>query len=289
MTNTWIVTSDSNISALVDLGVARGGNITVVTVGDIAVAGVTRVIKVNQEKPIPTEAYAGQVAQLVTPGVNDVILAPNTPEGRVLAGAVAAHLNAPIFVGVKVITDTTIEAPRYGGIAVETVNISSPIIAVVDGGLATDGVPVTSEEIAGSPYDARVTATKQEDTAQVNLVAAKRIVAAGRGFKTNEDLAMASDLASALGGELACSRPLAEGTGWMARDRYIGVSGQHVAPEIYVAIGISGQIQHTAGMTDSKIVIAINSDDKAPIFRGADYGIVGDLYSVLPSLSDALK
>ncbi len=289
MTNTWIVTADSNISALVDIATARGGNVTVVTAGAVAVAGVNRVIEVTREESVPAEAYAGQLAEQITAGAGDVILTPNTPQGRVFAGAVAARLNAAVVVGAKSITDTAIEVPRYGGITFETVAITAPIVAVVDGGVATEGAPVAPEMVAGAPFAARVTETKQEDVAQVNLVAAKRIVAAGRGFKSNEDLAMAQDLAAVLGGELACSRPLAEGTGWMGRDRYIGVSGQHVAPEIYVAIGISGQIQHTAGMTDSKTVIAINSDDKAPIFAGADYGIVGDLYAVLPSLSSALK
>lgn len=289
MTNTWIVSSDANISTLVEIGAARGGDVTVVAVGDFAVAGVTKVIGVTRQDAIPAEAYAAQVAGLVTVADQDLVLTPNTPEGRVFAGALAARLNAPVIVGAKDITATSLEAPRYGGISTETVALTSPTVAVVDGGVATEGATVAPETVEGTPFAVQTTETKQEDVAQVNLVAAKRIIAAGRGFKTQDDLALASDLAASFGGELACSRPLAEGTGWLARDRYVGVSGQHVAPEIYVAVGISGQIQHTAGMTDSKIVIAVNNDDKAPIFAGADYGIVGDLYTVLPALTSALK
>ena len=122
-----------------------------------------------------------------------------------------------------------------------------------------------------------------------NLAAARRIVSAGRGFKAEEDLQIARDLAAALGAELACSRPLAEGTAWLSKDRYVGVSGMHVAPDLYLAAGISGQVQHTSGMSDSKVVVAVNSDANAPIFEVADYGIVGDLYDVLPAITAALS
>ena len=92
-----------------------------------------------------------------------------------------------------------------------------------------------------------------------------------------------------MGAELACSRPLAEGTAWLSKDRYVGVSGMHVAPDLYLAAGISGQVQHTSGMSDSKVVVAVNSDANAPIFEVADYGIVGDLYDVLPAITAALS
>jgi len=100
---------------------------------------------------------------------------------------------------------------------------------------------------------------------------------------------MANALADALGAEIACSRPLAEGTAWLSKDRYVGVSGMHVSPDIYVALGISGQVQHTSGMADSKIVVAVNNDENAPIFQISDYGIVGDIYEVVPALTAALS
>ena len=96
-------------------------------------------------------------------------------------------------------------------------------------------------------------------------------------------------LADALGAEIACSRPLAEGTAWMTKDRYVGVSGMRVSPDVYVALGISGQVQHTSGMAGSKIVVAVNSDAEAPIFQISDYGIVGDIYDVVPALTAALS
>ena len=106
------------------------------------------------------------------------------------------------------------------------------------------------------------------------------------GFATVE---IAQALADALGAEIACSRPLAEGTAWMTKDRYVGVSGMRVSPDVYVALGISGQVQHTSGMAGSKIVVAVNSDAEAPIFQISDYGIVGDIYDVVPALTAALS
>ena len=96
-------------------------------------------------------------------------------------------------------------------------------------------------------------------------------------------------LAEVLEAELACSRPLAEGSNWMPRDRYLGVSGKTVAPELYVAAGISGQIHHSAGVNRSQVIVAINDDEEAPIFEQADYAVVGDLYAVLPQLTELLK
>ena len=166
---------------------------------------------------------------------------------------------------------------------------SSPGARPIDGGAEAEGEPVSAETTEGSVYDAKVTGQEKTEVVAVNLGAAKRVVSAGRGFKAKEDLKLAEELAAAIGAELACSRPLAEGADWMAVDRYIGVSGQIVSPELYIAVGISGQIQHTVGMSDSKVVVAVNSDSKAPMFAGADYGIVGDLYEVLPALTEAAK
>ena len=136
---------------------------------------------------------------------------------------------------------------------------------------------------------ATVTNVQAAGSGPANLAAARRIVSCGRGFKAEEDLAMANALADALGAEIACSRPLAEGTAWLSKDRYVGVSGMHVSPDIYVALGISGQVQHTSGMADSKIVVAVNNDENAPIFQISDYGIVGDIYEVVPALTAALS
>lgn len=122
----------------------------------------------------------------------------------------------------------------------------------------------------------------------VDLGKAERIVAVGRGIKEKENLAMVEELAAVLGAELAASRPVCD-NGWLPMDRQVGSSGQTVAPKLYVAVGISGAIQHLVGMKGSRTVVAINRDPEAPIFEAADYGIVGDLFEVVPALTAELR
>ena len=117
----------------------------------------------------------------------------------------------------------------------------------------------------------------------VDLSQAERIVAVGRGIKGQEHLALAQQLAQAMGAEIAASRPICD-AGWLPMDRQIGSSGQTVAPKLYVALGISGAIQHLVGMKGSRTIVAINKDAEAPIFEIADYGIVGDLFEIVPAM-----
>jgi electron transfer flavoprotein alpha subunit len=119
------------------------------------------------------------------------------------------------------------------------------------------------------------------------LSQAERIVAVGRGIKAQEHLALVSQLAAALGAEVAASRPICD-AGWLPMERQIGSSGQTVAPKLYVAVGISGAIQHVVGMKGARTIVAVNKDPEAPIFEVADYGIVGDLFEVLPAITAAL-
>jgi electron transfer flavoprotein alpha subunit len=122
----------------------------------------------------------------------------------------------------------------------------------------------------------------------VDLTQAPILVAVGRGIKAPENIALAEKLAKLLGGELAASRPICD-EGWLPMDRQIGSSGQTVAPKLYLALGISGAIQHVVGMKGSRTIVAINKDQNAPIFEVADYGIVGDLFEIVPALTEALE
>jgi electron transfer flavoprotein alpha subunit len=128
----------------------------------------------------------------------------------------------------------------------------------------------------------------REAQRSVDLSAAELIVSVGRGIKEKDNLHVVEELAQVLGAELAASRPICD-NGWLPMERQVGSSGQTVAPKVYFAVGISGAIQHLVGMKGSKMVVAINKDENAPIFETADYGIVGDLFEVVPALVEAIK
>lgn len=146
------------------------------------------------------------------------------------------------------------------------------------------------ETLAVEPGEARMKpeAPFQEVKGAVDLTKAEVIVAIGRGIKSQENLALAEKLATELGGEIAASRPICD-AGWLPIDRQIGSSGQTVAPKLYIALGISGAIQHLVGMKNASTIVAVNKDPEAPIFDIADYGIVGDLFDVVPVLTEELK
>uniref|UniRef100_UPI000AC6FE30 electron transfer flavoprotein subunit alpha/FixB family protein n=1 Tax=Clostridium sp. NkU-1 TaxID=1095009 RepID=UPI000AC6FE30 len=123
----------------------------------------------------------------------------------------------------------------------------------------------------------------------MNLAAAKRIVDIGRGLAAEEDLDMCRKLAKLLDAEVGCSRPIAENNKWMPKACYMGITGVQVKPDLIVTLGLSGQVQHIGGINKSKVIIAINKDKAAPIFKNADFGLVGDMYKIVPALIEKLS
>ena len=298
--NTWIVVAgDPAIANLIETARSLGGHVTAAVVGPreladtVAAGGVDKVVWFGEPGQAPAEAFATAVADAVeaAPGV---VLAASRPGDRVLLGAVAARLQAPVLTDASSVTDEQdgllVTRSVFGGIAKETVAITGLVALVLDGGCVP--APVGSapvEEVAVVPLKMLVLEARDSVFEQVDLGAAPRVVGVGRGLKTREDLAMIEHLATATKSEVACSRPLAEGLDWLGKDRYIGVSGQHISPELYFAIGISGQLQHMVGVRGAGTIVAINSDPNAPVFKDADYGLVGDLYQIVPALIEALK
>ena len=144
-------------------------------------------------------------------------------------------------------------------------------------------VSLSAAQIRTKPLD-----LFKEAKSAVDLTQAPLIVAIGRGIKAPENIPQAEALAKALGGEIAASRPICD-EGWLPMERQIGSSGQTVAPKLYLALGISGAIQHVVGMKGARTIVAINKDSNAPIFEIADYGVVGDIFEIMPALTEALE
>jgi electron transfer flavoprotein alpha subunit len=154
---------------------------------------------------------------------------------------------------------------------------------------SSPGGSVEQKQFEVGPAKISLVKTTQREAAGVKLDTANVVVSFGRGLKSKDDIRMISDLARALNGEMGCSRPIAADLKWLPKEHWVGLSGIKVKPKVYVACGISGQIQHLAGMRDSGLIVAINKDKDAPIFKAADYGIVGDLYKVVPEVMNQLK
>ena len=234
------------------------------------------------------EDWAAAIAGAVGEHAPRAVLFAAGKRTRLMAARVAAELGTRVLndVGrIWVDDDGALLAEHmvYGGkaFAVERVRENSAVA------LLTEGLLV-SELPASVAASARLVERRPRTVESVNLAAARRVVSVGRGVAAQEDLALVDELAAALEAEVGCTRPVAEGSGWMARERYIGVSGALLKPDLFVAVGLSGQIQHMVGANSAKTIVAVNKDKNAPVFKQCDYGIVADLYEVLPKLSAAL-
>ena len=172
-----------------------------------------------------------------------------------------------------------------------TVALQRPV-AVVTAPVARSevgrGTPAEMVEVSTCSRPAKEVVSRRPVERQNALPTAERLVSFGRGVRSRDDVALIDELAKLLSAEVGCSRPIVEDMRWLTVDHQVGLTGTTVTPSLYVAIGISGQIQHLVGMRDSKVIVAINSNPAAPIFSVADIGIVGDLYEVVPRLIDAL-
>lgn len=241
------------------------------------------------------EDHADTLAALVKGSGAALVLMRADKRGRAMAARLGVRLGAAVVNDVSSIGEGVFGHMAYGGLAQAREKPKSPIViaTVAPGTFRTvemesgEGA-VEKLEFIEPKHPIRLRQSKARQASSADIGKAKRLVGVGRGFSKKDDLALAQKLADAIGAELACSRPIAEGEQWLERERYIGVSGAMVKPELYLAAGISGQVQHMVGVKDAKTIVVINKDKNAPIFRFADYGIVGDLYKILPALAKAL-
>lgn len=304
MTADWVIATDSRrlpamVHALRGLG---GDGVRVLAVGSPALAEVAAgacadsVTWIATDATTPAEARTPDAVRAVLESEPRAVLAASTPAARVLLGAVATALGAPVVPGVLSVVPEAdavlVESSDLGGRRLRTLVAPVPFAGLFAGPDVVPPVgvrPATVERVAaGTPLDVRVEHSASAVGAGVELATAERIVAVGRGLKSKDDLALVRELAERLDAAIACSMPIADDFRWLPSERYVGRSGQQVAPRLYFAVGISGAPQHLDGVRDAKVVVAVNSDPDAPIFRRADYGVVGDLYEVLPALGAAL-
>jgi electron transfer flavoprotein alpha subunit len=264
---------------------------------ELASLGADKVV-VLQSADTWVEGFSQAIYAQVSVAGASVLLIGGTLRGKHVASYVAAKLNAGMTTDAKAlrIDGGKLLATRvlYAGLAVCEEEVALPAVVTIRARsfLAPAAASTTGAvETCSAKTDDRITVKEVTSTsaAGVDITAANKLVAVGRGFRKKEDLGLAEDLGGVLTAELACTRGVAEDDHWLPIERYIGISGQTVKPELYVAVGLSGQVQHMVGCRESKIIVAINNDERSPIFEAADYGLVGDLYEVLPLLTAALR
>ena len=229
----------------------------------------------------------------VVEGADIVIIEP-TKRMKSVAGKLAAAAGASVIADALSIEDGVATNMYFGGVghAQRKAKLRRVLHLApnVFGDAQAEGPTVLPKSLPGLlPRNAvKLVSSEPVPKSGIDLTASDAVVAAGRGFAEKEDLQLARDLADKIGAGLGCSRPLAEGVDWMPAETYIGVSGLILSPKVYIAAGISGQMQHMVGVNRAGTVFAINKDENAPIFKQCDYGLVGDLKKVLPALTAAL-
>lgn len=308
LNNVWIITDDQKtVAELCSGGRQLGMQVSVVLLGiqnqeeEAIASGADQVYVFGQPgESVMIEAYSEPIATLLREESADLVMINNSVQGKLLAGRIASQLGtSALSVSGLTVEDGSVIAKRmvYGGAAIRTEKaLSETVVVTVGSGVfeampkdtARQGKVINVNPVAGDS-GIRVLETRAKQGELVNLSAAKRVVGVGRGFAKEEDLKMAEEVAALVGAEMACSRPIAEGEKWMSKERYIGVSGVFLKPDIYIAMGISGQIQHMVGVNQAKTLVAINKDKNAPIFKHADIGLVGDVYKVLPQIIEKLQ
>ena len=264
----------------------------------LAKAAADEVIVVDDPalKEYTADGFVLALEQLIAAERPDRVFLPHTYQTRDFAPALAARVKRPLVTDCIAIKDAAYVRPMFQGKLQADVAVDGPHVATFQiGAYRADAMKAGSAATRKASIALDASSIRQKPEAPfkeakqaVDLSQAERIVAVGRGIKAQEHLQLAQQLAAAMGAELAASRPICD-AGWLPMDRQIGSSGQTVAPKLYVALGISGAIQHLVGMKGSRTIVAINKDPEAPIFEIADYGIVGDLFEVVPAMIAALQ
>jgi len=286
------------------------GPVTAIVVGtnvgaaaaQAAGAGAERVLTVDHPDlaNYAPAAYAGAVAEAVTKAGPSALLFPASSLGKDLGPRVAARLGWPIATDVVELAaeggKLRGKRPVYSGKAIASFEISAPAVVTLRPNVfraePTSGASGTVEALAWAPsatdLKSRVVEVLAPEEKELDVAEAQIIVSGGRGLKEPQNFELVRRLASALGGAVGASRAVVD-AGWIEHKHQVGQTGKVVSPALYVACGVSGAIQHLAGMSTSRVIVAINKDAEAPIFKVATYGVVGDLFQILPEFAKAVR
>ena len=261
--------------------------------------GVKKIHHVNNDSlsHLDAQSYTKVIAQVVENTGAKVIVFSNNADGKAIAPRLSVRLKAGLVSGAVALPDTSngfvVKKNVFSGKAFANVSVNTDIKIV---SLNSNAYKIETGEGAAEvvPFNATIDAAKVKVTAttkasgEVPLTEAEIVVSAGRGLKGPENWGIVEELAHTLHAALACSRPVADAH-WRPHNEHVGQTGIAIAPNLYIAIGISGAIQHLAGVNRSKVIVVINKDPEAPFFKAADYGIVGDAFEVVPKITEAIK
>lgn len=302
--NSWIIIVDERrAGGMLDAARKLGGEVVAAVVGTRALAdtmaglGFDRVLCFETAEGVPAEAYAAQVAEAAEAEAPRLVLASDASVGRMLLGTVAAKLNAALIGTVRTLAAdgerVVVSRSMAEGKVLEDVEVQGALAVIYDGeDMETSSKQSVSVELISVKDPGgtmRLIETIEAGEDSVGLLTADRVIGVGMGLRSKDDLKLIEELAATMHAEIACTLPVCDDMRWFTAHSVIGSSHNQIAPDLYIGIGISGQPQHMSGIRDAKVVVAINNDPEARIFKNCDYGILGDLYKVVPAMISAFQ
>ncbi len=293
------------VSYAAKIAETMGTSVTAVSIGDVAddelnklgAYGASKVVKVDGNTTLDNQVYTGIIAQVAEAEGAKVVVISHNNTGKAIAPRLSVKLKAAVGAGlIKLPVSTepfTVSKKVFSGKAFANVVLKTDVkiltLAQNSFELIETGGSATIESFSADAGEAKtVVKDVQKQTGKILLNDADIVVSGGRGLKSADNWGVIEDLAGLLGAATACSRPVSD-EGWRPHEEHTGQTGKIIAPNLYFAVGISGAIQHMAGISSSKCIVAINNDADAPVFESSDYGIVGDALKVLPALTEAIK
>jgi electron transfer flavoprotein alpha subunit len=263
----------------------------------LALHGVSKLVVIEGISSFDSQVYTTEIAKVFNSNNIQHVVIANTYEGKSIAPRIAVALNASLATNVVDYPDTSngfsVKRGVFSGKGFAFVELTktNKVIAITPNSteLKQNQVSISVDKVQAGQhtYNTQITATSKAG-GKIPLTEAEVVVSAGRGMKGPENWKMVEELAELLGAATACSKPVAD-MDWRPHNEHVGQTGITIKPNLYIAIGISGAIQHLAGVSSSKVIVVINKDPEAPFFKAADYGIVGDAFDILPQLIEAAK